>query len=114
VRAESLDARIACLSSQAKADDLKAQSALFERANLEAQAHRPAGAAETLRESLRRFPDGALAPEVRLQLMRLLASEQEYDGAIEAGRDFLKAYPDDPRGEDVSGFVSRLEWLRAR
>jgi hypothetical protein len=114
VHAGSLEAQLACLAAQAKGNDLKAQAALFEQGNLEAQAHRSAGAAETYRASLTRFPDGVLAPEVTLALMRLLASEQQYDGAIEAGSGFLKSWPDDPRCEDVKGFVSRLEWLRAR
>jgi hypothetical protein len=114
VHAGSLEAQLACLAAQAKGSDLKAQAALYEQGNLEAQAHRSAGAAETYRASLKRFPDGVLAPEVTLALMRLLASEQEYDGAIEAGRGFLKTWADDPRCEDVKGFVSRLEWLRAR
>jgi TolA-binding protein len=114
VHAGSLEAQLTCLGAQARGEDLKAQAALYEEGNLEAQAHRPAGAAETYRESLRRFPDGVLAPEVTLALMRLLASEQQYDGAIEAGQGFLKSWPDDPRCEDVKGFVSRLEWLRAR
>jgi hypothetical protein len=112
--AGSLEAQLACLAAEAKGSDLTAQAALYEQGTLEAQAHRSAGAAETYRESLKRFPDGVLAPEVTLALMRLLGSEQQYDGAIEAGRSFLKNWSDDPRCEDVKGFVSRLEWLRAR
>jgi TolA-binding protein len=111
---ESLGLRLTCLATEAKGGDLKAQAAVFQQAELLTEAHRPAGAAEALRDSLRRFPDGVLAPEVQLSLMRLLAEQQDYDGAIEAGSAFLKSNPDDPRVEEVQGFVSRLGWLRAR
>lgn len=77
-------ARHACLEGEAKGSTLDAQAALFELGTL-----------ESLDESLRRFPDGVLRPEVRLRRLVLLVKARRFDEARAAARDFEQACPDD-------------------
>ncbi len=110
----SFDNRLTCLAEQAQGDGLKAQAALYERAWLLANAGRNDAAAQTLRESLERFPQGALHPEVRLALLRVLMAQEQTDAALAVARGFSTACPDDPRRDAVISWVATLEWIRNR
>jgi hypothetical protein len=110
----SFEQRVACLSSEAKGEGLKAQAALYEVAYLLARSGRAATAELTLRESLRRFPQGVLNPEVRLALIRALYAERRLGEAGRVAREFLAECPTDPRAAEVERFVKTLEWLESR
>ncbi len=111
---ESLDNRLSCLADQAEGDGLKAQTALYEKAYLEANAGRPAAAEATLRELLKRFPKGVLDPEARLALLRVLMAEDKQEAALQVGHGFLTECAGDPRQHEVASFVDTLEWIRSR
>jgi hypothetical protein len=110
----SLEQRVACLNEEAKGEGLKAQTALYEEAYLLARAGRAATAELTLRESLRRFPEGVLHPEVRIALLKALMMQGRLREAAEVGHEFLAQCPDDPRVTDVMGFLRNLEWVQFR
>jgi hypothetical protein len=68
-----LDAARAIYAELARQDAPIAELALYHLAHLEAvRAHRPGPALEALDEQLRRFPNGALAPEARLSRVEAL------------------------------------------
>lgn len=110
----SVEQRVACLTNEARGEGLRAQAALYEAAYLQVRAGRAAGAELTLRESLRRFPQGVLHPEVRLSLIKALTAQRRLSEAGEVGRDFLTACPEDPRVADVEAFLRTLDWLESR
>lgn len=89
--------RHACLENEAKGSTLDAQAALFELGTL-----------ESLDESLRRFPDGVLHPEVRLRRLVLLVKTRRFDEARAAARDFELACPDDARLAEVRALRGSL------
>ena len=91
------DARRACLESESRGDSLDAQAALYELGTL-----------PSLDESLRRFPDGVLHPEVRLRRLVLLVNARRFDDARAAARDFAVSCPDDARLSDVKALEASL------
>jgi TolA-binding protein len=111
---ESLDDRLVCLNEESRGSGLRAQAALYERAWLQAENGQPDGAAATLFESIKRFPEGPLQPEARLALLRALLAGNRRSEAVEAARSFVSACPDDPRVPKVEAFVLALEWAGSR
>lgn len=89
--------RHACLEDEARGSTLDAQAALFELGTL-----------QSLDESLRRFPDGVLHPEVRLRRLVLLIKARRFDEAREAARDFEAACPTDARLPEVRSLRGSL------
>ncbi len=102
-RCDALDAaaRPSCLRAEAAGDSLEAQAALFELGVLElGRGHAPEAVA-AWRESLRRFPDGVLHPEVRLALLVELVRLRRFTEADEVATGFEASCADDPRLGDV-------------
>ena len=64
---------------------------------LEAKAGRSDGAIDAWRQSLKRFPDGVLHPEVRLALLVELVRARRFAEAEVVAREFEVACADDPR-----------------
>jgi len=105
--------RAECLGGAAQRDGLEAEIALFELGRLQASSGDAAGAVQTWRNSLARFPEGVFSPEARLALLVTLTQQRRFGEAISVARDFEAAYADDPRKEDVDALRRQLEW-RAR
>lgn len=105
--------RRACLWNQAEQPGLIAQAALFELGLFELHEGNHAMAESAWRRSLDRFPDGVLAPEVRLSLLAELSRERRFAEAIELARDFEKLSKDDPRAAEVARFRAQLEGFAA-
>lgn len=102
------DPRRQCLKNEASTGTLGAQAALFELGALEAKAGRSTEAVYAWRESLRRFPQGVLHPEVRLALLVELVRTRRYAEADEVALAFEYACPDDARREDVTTLRSSI------
>ncbi|MGV3619892.1 MAG: hypothetical protein ACO1OB_03690 [Archangium sp.] len=96
-KCDEVSDRHACLENEAKGSTLDAQAALFELGTL-----------ESLDESLRRFPDGVLHPEVRLRRLVLLVKARRFDEARAAARDFELACPTDARLAEVRALRGSL------
>jgi tetratricopeptide (TPR) repeat protein len=83
--------------------------------------HRPEEAIVVYREALKRFPADPVAPQLRLELGRLLADDSrtgDGDGRVarEAVRElnsFIASKPDDPRGKDAQFLLSLINARRA-
>lgn len=101
--------RRACLRAEATEDSLEAQAALFELGSLELHEGRPTEAMAAWQESLRRFGDGVLHPEVRLQLVVTLVRQREFSRAATEAKAFLEHCPGDPREGDVKALLERLD-----
>ncbi len=97
---------VACLEAASTGDGLEAEVAFFELGR-----RQPARAVELWRTSLRRFPDGVFVPEVRLALMLALVRDHRYGEATSEAAEFERAFPDDPRVDDVRALHRQLEWL---
>jgi hypothetical protein len=100
-------ARTACLREAAQGGDLTAQNALFELALTTRGA--PSETVEAYRLYLRRFPQGALMPEARVQLLVTLAQAGRRDEAREEARAFLAQLPEDALAPAVAAFGRALE-----
>lgn len=96
-KCDEVSDRHACLENEAKGSTLDAQAALFELGTL-----------ESLNESLRRFPDGVLHPEVRLRRLVLLVKARRFDEARAATREFEQACPSDARLTEVRALRDSL------
>lgn len=94
-------ARRDCLEAEAATSSLDAQAALYELGVLEMKSGRLDGAVEAWRQSLRRFPDGVLHPEVRLALLIALVRARRFAEAEVTAREFEAACPGDPRRAEV-------------
>lgn len=101
-------ARRSCLEAEARASTLDAQAALFELGSLESSAGRSGAAIDAWRESLRRFPDGVLHPEVRLKLLVELVRARRFEEAGTAAAEFERACATDARLEDVRALAATL------
>lgn len=97
----SAEARRACLQAEARGDALEAQAALYELGNFEAKQGELDAALRAWRESLERFPQGVLQPEVRLAMLIELVKARRFEAAREAARDFEAHCQNDPRVGDV-------------
>ena len=105
------DARRACLTAEARGDDLAAQAALSDLGALELRAGHPAAARAAWLESLERFGDGVLHPEVRLALLVEQVRARDFGAALQTARDFEVRCADDARVDDVRKLRIALEAL---
>lgn len=96
-KCDEVSDRHACLENEAKGSTLDAQAALFELGTL-----------ESLNESLQRFPDGVLHPEVRLRRLVLLVKARRFEEARAAAREFEQACPMDARLTEVRALRDSL------
>lgn len=94
--------RRGCLQAEAAASSLDAQAALYELGVLEAKSGRSESAIEAWQQSLTRFPEGVLHPEVRLALLVELVRARRFAEAEVVAREFETACPDDPRRGEVA------------
>jgi hypothetical protein len=101
--------RRTCLWQQVDRQGLVAQAALYELGLFELKEGDGRAAANAWKRSLDRFPEGVLAPEVRLSLLGELVREKRFSEAAAVARDFEKASADDPRAKDVAKFRAELE-----
>jgi hypothetical protein len=101
-------ARRDCLEAEAATSSLDAQAALYELGVLEAKSGRSDRAVEAWRQSLRRFPDGVLHPEVRLALLVELVRARRVGEAELTAREFEAACPGDPRRAEVGTLKALL------
>jgi hypothetical protein len=101
-----------CLEQQGRGDGLDAQAALFELGKLRGLQGHPDEAVRVLNESLRRFPDGVLEPEVRMALVVQLTRARRFEEARLSAAQFEARYPEDPRRSAVQEIEAALELLR--
>lgn len=101
--------RRACLWNQGEAPGLVAQAALFELGLFELGEGNNASAEAAWRRSLDRFPDGVLAPEVRLSLLGELTRARRFQEAVQIAKDFERLSAADPRLAEVKRFRAELE-----
>lgn len=100
----------ACLEvGAASADELEAEVSLFELGLVRAKQGDREGALSAWRDSLSRFPDGALHPEVRLALLRELIRARRFGAASTVAREFERACSDDPRRAQVEALRTSLK-----
>ncbi len=89
-------------------DALEVQSSMYERGLAAAKRGEHEAALAAWRESLTRFPDGVLHPEVRLALFRELLRTRRFNDAREVGQGFVRECSDDPRRSEVERILKQL------
>lgn len=97
-----------CLATEALGSSLEAQAALYELGALEASEGHVEAAISAWEQSLARFPDGVLHPEVRLKLLVELVRARRFSEAAKVADGFEQAASGDPRVEDVVSLRRRL------
>ena len=112
-RESSLDARRACLLGFSAGDGLPAASALYALGAIERDAGNAAKATEYWSTYQRRFPTGALAPEVAAGLVKLLMSQGRTDEAIAEMDEAYARFPGDTRFEELALTKANLLCARA-
>lgn len=105
--------RRACLWQQIEMPGLVAQAALFELGVFELREGNTGMAEVAWKKSLERFPEGVLAPEVRLSLLGELHRQKRFGEAAALAREFEKASPEDPRTPELAKFRAQLEGFAA-
>lgn len=101
-----------CLEAEAQGASLSAEAAAYELGALEVRSGDLDAAERAWRDSLARFPDGVLAPEVTLSLALELVRAGRLDDATQGLRQFLARWPADPRGDDVMALLRSIEAVR--
>lgn len=101
-------ARRECLRREAVGESLQAQAALFELGSVEAGRGDLDASLRTWRESLERFPEGVLHPEVRLAVFIELVRARRFSEARAAAQDFEAHCAGDPRSGDVEALRRQL------
>lgn len=91
-----------CLEAEASGTSLHAQAALFELGSLQVRSGHAEEAIDVWRESLQRFPQGVLHPEVRVALLVELIRARRFAEAEDVASEFEKVCPEDPRREAVA------------
>lgn len=102
------DARRECLQREAADSSLGAQAALYELGLFQAEQGELEAGLRAWRESLERFPEGVLHPEVRLALLIELVKARRFAEAREVARDFETHCAGDPRRPDVESLRRAL------
>lgn len=97
-----------CLESESRGSSLDAQSALYELGSMRAHEGDLEGALSAWRSSLRRFPQGVLAPEVRIATFVQLVSAGRFIEARAMADELERCCAEDPRTGDVKRAVSAL------
>ncbi len=103
-----------CLERQSQGEGLGAQTALFELGKLRSREGHSEEAVAAFQDSLRRFPDGVLEPEVRLALLVQLTRARRFAEARAVASQFELRFPEDPRGAEVRQVKAQLEQLGPR
>src|SRR6185503_1826019 len=104
--------RAGCYARVGEGSGLAAQNALFALGALQRdELRKPGEALATFRAYLRRFPDGALAPEAAFACAELLASLSRLPEAIAELEAYRAAYPADPRSARAA--VLEARWSAA-
>lgn len=99
----------ACLELEARGASMDAEAAAWELGALEAREGNGARAVEVWTEALTRFPDGMLAPELRIALVVELVKARRFPEAKQQARAFIAAWPDDPRRAEMQKLATALE-----
>lgn len=97
----TVEARRACYRPFLSGTGLAAQNALYGLAALERDQGRTSDALALFEEHRRRFPAGLLAPEVSLEVLRLLVDERRFAKAVEEAEQFTRRFERDARGPEV-------------
>ena len=97
-----------CLEAEAATSSLDAQAAIYELGVLEAKSGRSELAIAAWEQSLRRFPEGVLHPEVRLALLVELVRARRFSEAEAIARGFEATCAGDPRRAEVATLRARL------
>ena len=105
---EGPGARRECLQREAAGESLQAQAALFELGNFEARQGELEASLRVWRESLSRFPEGVLHPEVRLALLIELVKARRFSDARAAALEFEANCAGDPRRGEVESLRHQL------
>lgn len=108
-REEGVEARRRCYLGFTDADGLSAENSLYALGKLEQEAGRGAQALEYWRMYQRRFPEGALGPEVGIAMMQQQIAQERTEDALASAESFEKRYPGDPRLPEVA--LSRANLL---
>lgn len=101
-------ARRRCLMAHVGDDGLSGQNAMYLLGQLEAQAGNHEKAIEYWSMYTRRFPDGAMAPEVSRKLLDENLTLGKSREALDAADDFLKRFPADTRKAETTIIRGRL------
>jgi len=104
--------RAGCLKHEGAGSGLAAEVALYELGLTQAKAGRLDEAQAAWEESLRRFPDGVLAPEAHLSMLVSLTESRRFERAVAVAKDFEARFPADPRRAEVAALREKLEPLR--
>lgn len=107
--AGALGDQLACLRAESTGSGLDAQAASYELGVLEARGGNSAGALETWRSALDRFPGGVLEPEVRLAIIVELVRAHRHREAVTAARAFEARFPGDARVGEVRALRESIE-----
>jgi hypothetical protein len=108
-RMPTLADRRACLEQQAEGEGLSAQISLYALGLLARDQERDGNRAmQAWREYERRFPDGPLAPEVSVNLVREFLSRRRYSDALAQTETYLGRFPGDQRGPELSLVRAKL------
>jgi hypothetical protein len=100
-----------CLGDVAAGSDLAAQNALFELA-LRGRGLEGDPAIARWQEYLRRFPDGALAPEAQVGITIELCSSGRLPEALQETQAYLSRWGDEPSSREMIELRQRLQsWL---
>ena len=94
--------RRGCLEAEAATSSLDAQAAIYELGALEAKSSHPALAIAAWQQSLSRFPDGVVHPEVRLALLIELVRARRFADAEVVARGVEETCASDPRRAEVA------------
>lgn len=97
-----------CLEQEAAGTSLAAEAASYELGMLALEHGDVPAALTAWRRSLERFPNGVLAPEVRLALFVELVKARRHTEARTVAKAFLAAFPDDPRTKDVAAIAQAI------
>ena len=101
-------AKVACLERETAGSGLAAQAALFELALVKSKRGDSSEAAAVWAQSLARFPEGVLHPEVRLALMLELLKSGRTTEAEAVAAQFLVRCATDSRSADVKALRARM------
>lgn len=94
--------QLGCLEAlTGSSDALEAEVSLFELGLLRSKQGDREGALNAWRDSLNRFPEGSLHPEVRLAMLLELIRARRFHDATRVAREFESSCVDDPRRAQV-------------
>ncbi len=110
---QNASSRRSCFERLSAGPGLSAQNALYALGLLARDEGRDGAAAlGPWREYERRFPHGALAPEVSVAIVRELLAERRYPEALRQAEDFGARFETDPRAPELALIRAKLLCVR--